>query len=381
MDDDGTLGRLSEPGMSSGAAVGDIVAKNYEILGRVGAGGMGVVYRARDLRLERIVALKFLPLEIVASERDKRHFLNEARTASALDHPNIGVIHGVEETADGRSFIVMAFYEGESLAERIFRAGTLPLSEAVDIATQMACGLGEAHARHIIHRDIKPSNVMITPQGIVKIVDFGLARAVEQTATGTHGIAGTVDYMSPEQAMGEPLDHRTDLWSLGVVLAQMVTGQNPFHREKASATIFAIMNAAPRRMNDVPLEMQQVIYRALAKEADGRYQSAAELLTDLDAIAAQNRDAGVTSISTRQQAVVRVAPLDRAGVGISLATTGCGQAVVADLVGMVSSGCIGAGGVIRGAGRTTATEVTVCRFGSDACRCAAFHEPGQRSGK
>jgi eukaryotic-like serine/threonine-protein kinase len=299
MDDDGTLGRVSEPGTFSGAAVGDIVAKNYEILGRVGAGGMGVVYRARDRRLERIVALKFLPLEIAASERDKRHFLNEARTASALDHPNIGVIHGVEETADGRSFIVMAFYEGESLAQRIYRTGALPPSEAIDIATQMACGLGEAHAHHIIHRDIKPSNVMITPQGIVKIVDFGLARATEQTATGTHGIAGTVDYMSPEQAMGEQVDHRTDLWSLGVVLAQMVTGHNPFHREKASATIFAIMNAAPRRMNDVPLELQQVIYRALAKEADGRYQSAAELLADLDAVAAHTRDAGVSTSGSR----------------------------------------------------------------------------------
>ncbi|MGA9565553.1 MAG: protein kinase [Candidatus Korobacteraceae bacterium] len=317
MDDDGTLGRVSEPGISSGAAVGEIVAKNYEILGRVGAGGMGVVYRARDLRLERIVALKFLPLEIAASERDKRHFLNEARTASALDHPNIGVIHGVEETADGRSFIVMAFYEGESLAQRIHRTGALLPSEALDIAAQMACGLGEAHAHHIIHRDIKPSNAMITPQGIVKIVDFGLARAAEQTATGTHGIAGTVDYMSPEQSMGEPVDHRTDLWSLGVVLAQMVTGHNPFHREKASATIFAIMNAAPRRMNDVPLDLQQVIYRALAKEADERYQSATDFLADLDAITAQTRDAAVTTLprGTRPSSELRRS-MERASVSV-----------------------------------------------------------------
>ncbi len=318
MDDDGTLGRVSEPGTFSGAAVGDIVAKNYEILGRVGAGGMGVVYRARDRRLERIVALKFLPLEIAASERDKRHFLNEARTASALDHPNIGVIHGVEETADGRSFIVMAFYEGESLAQRIHRTGALPPAEAIDIATQMACGLDEAHAHHIIHRDIKPSNVMITPQGIVKIVDFGLARVTEQTVTGTHGIAGTVDYMSPEQATGEPVDHRTDLWSLGVVLAQMVTGHNPFHRDKASATIFAIMNAPPKRMSDVPLDLQQVIYRALAKEAEGRYQSAAEFRADLDALTAQTRDADAAGIqrgSSRPSSGLRRS-IERASVSV-----------------------------------------------------------------
>ncbi len=295
MGDDGILGSASEPSLFSSVAIGDVVAKNYEILGRAGAGGMGVVYRARDLRLDRVVALKFLPLEIVASDLDKRRFLNEARTASALDHPNIGVIHGVEEIANGRYFIVMAYYEGESLAQRLHRSGTLKPSEAVDIATQMACGLGEAHSRHIIHRDIKPSNVMITPQGVVKIVDFGLARATEQTVTGSHGIAGTVDYMSPQQAMGEHIDHRTDLWSLGVVLAEMATGQNPFHRDNASATMFAIMNAAPKRMSDVPLELQQVIYRALAKDADGRYQTAAEFIEDLEMVAPQVTDADASA--------------------------------------------------------------------------------------
>jgi tetratricopeptide (TPR) repeat protein len=317
MGDDGTPGSASEPGLTSGVTVGDVLANYYEILGRVGAGGMGVVYRARDRRLDRVVALKFLPLEIAVSERDKRHFLNEARTASSLDHPNIGVIHGVEDTEDGRSFIVMAFYEGESLAERLHRLGILPPSEAVDIATQMACGLGEAHARHIVHRDIKPSNAMITPQGVVKIVDFGLARATEQTVTVTHGIAGTMDYMSPEQTMGEPLDHRTDLWSLGVVLAEMVTGQNPFHRDNASATIFAIMNAAPRRMNDVPLELQQVIYRALAKEADGRYQTAADFLSDLDEIAPRMSDTAASpgKRSTRPSSQLRRS-IERASIPV-----------------------------------------------------------------
>lgn len=305
MGDDGTPDELTAAGASPGAAVGEIVGKNYEILDLAGAGGMGVVYRARDLRLQRVVALKFLPSQINASQRDKQRFLNEARTASALDHPNIGVIHGVEDTADGRAFIVMAFYEGESLADRIRRIGPLAPAEAVDIATQVACGLAEAHKRNIIHRDIKPSNIMITPQGVAKIVDFGLARASEQTITGGFGPVGTVDYMSPEQALGEPIDHRTDLWSLGVVLVEMVTGQNPFHRERASATIFAVVNAAPKRMTGVPLELQEVIYKALSKDAATRYQSAAEFLTDLDAVAPQVTGASAVSRRSRPSSALR----------------------------------------------------------------------------
>ncbi len=164
---------------------GEVVAGNYRVLSIAGSGGMGVVYRALDLRLDRIVALKFLPAELNTSERDKERFLREARTASSLDHPNIGVIHGVEETEDGLTFIVMAFYEGSSLAQRI-QSGPLPVSESIEIARQMACGLGEAHSRGIIHRDVKPSNVMLTGSGLVKIVDFGLARAVsEATASQT----------------------------------------------------------------------------------------------------------------------------------------------------------------------------------------------------
>ena len=148
---------------------------NYQILGLAGAGGMGMVYRALDTKLERLVALKFLPDQLVASKTDKERFLREARTASSLDHPNIGVIHGIEETSDGRTFIVMAFYEGETLAHKI-AGGPLPLGEAVDIAIQTARGLTEAHARAVIHRDIKPSNIILTQQRVAKIVDFGLAR-------------------------------------------------------------------------------------------------------------------------------------------------------------------------------------------------------------
>jgi eukaryotic-like serine/threonine-protein kinase len=307
MGDDGSPNEFTAGGTPPGAAVGEVVGKNYEILDLAGAGGMGLVYRARDRRLQRIVALKFLPSQITASERDKQRFLNEARTASALDHPNIGVIHGVEETADGRAFIVMGFYEGESLADRIHRTGALAPAEAVDIATQIACGLAEAHKHNITHRDIKPSNIMITPQGVAKIVDFGLARVSEQTITGSFGPVGTVDYMSPEQALGEPIDQRTDLWSLGVVLVEMVTGQNPFHRERASATIFAVVNAAPKRMTGVPLELQEVIYRALSKDAATRYQNAAEFVADLDNVAPQvsGASAAVTKRSRPSSALRR----------------------------------------------------------------------------
>jgi serine/threonine-protein kinase len=194
---------------------GELIAGNYRVLSIAGSGGMGVVYRARDQRLDRTVALKFLPADLNASQREKERFLREARTASSLDHPNVGVIHGIEETADGLTFIVMAYYEGSSLAQRI-QKGSMKLHEAVAIARQMAQGLGEAHTHGIVHRDVKPSNVMLTSSGLVKIVNFGLARAMtEQTASQT-GVTGTMRYMSPEQAMDRPVDQRCDIWALGV---------------------------------------------------------------------------------------------------------------------------------------------------------------------
>jgi eukaryotic-like serine/threonine-protein kinase len=256
-------------------------AGNYEIVALAGAGGMGVVYKARDLKLERTVALKFLPLEVDSSTREKEQFLKEARTASSLDHPNIGVIHGVEETADGRSFIVMAFYEGESLAQRI-RKG-LTAHESVDIATQMARGLEAAHARNVVHRDVKPGNVLITPDGLVKIVDFGLARVITSVSmTQTGGTSGTVGYMSPEQSLGHGIDHRTDIWALGVVLAEMLTGQNPFWRDNVSGIVVAILSDPPRPMKGVPLELQQIVYRALSKEPAHRHQSCSEFRAELE---------------------------------------------------------------------------------------------------
>jgi eukaryotic-like serine/threonine-protein kinase len=264
--------------LSSGDRVG-----HYQILGLAGAGGMGMVYRALDTKLERIVAVKFLPDELVATKVDKERFLREARTASSLDHPNIGAIYAIEEMPDGRSFIVMAFYEGETLARKIGR-GPLPVGEAVDVAVQLARGLAEAHAHAIIHRDIKPSNVIITHQNVAKIVDFGLARVSTSTSsTQTLGTSGTIAYMSPEQTMGKVLDQRTDLWSLGVVMAEMITGRSPFHRESAPATIVAILNEPPKAMDDTPLEFRRIIYRALSKDAATRYSNGREMLADLEA--------------------------------------------------------------------------------------------------
>lgn len=277
---------MSDP--SATLSAGDLVG-NYKILGMAGAGGMGVVYRALDVKLERTVALKFLPEHLVSSGDEKERFLREARTASSLDHPNVGVIHGLEETENGHCFIVMAYYAGETLAHRM-RRGRLPLAEAVDIAIQMGEGLAAAHAGTVVHRDIKPSNVILTQSGAAKIVDFGLARLASTTgSTQSISTAGTIGYMSPEQTVGKVVDQRTDIWSLGIVLAEMVTGKNPFLRDTPAATIFAILNEPPRPMDvmpdempeQIPLDLLRVIYRALSKEPATRYQSCREMVADL----------------------------------------------------------------------------------------------------
>lgn len=286
---------------NSAPSVGDLVGTIYEIVGRIGAGGMGVVYKASDRKLERTVALKFFPPGLNASDLDKERFLREARIASSLDHPNIGVIHGIEETSDGRTFIVMAFYEGQSLADRI-QTGSGPLSalEVVEIAIQIAHGLEAAHSRNIVHRDIKPSNVMLTTQGLVKIVDFGLARINEATATLTHGAVGTLSYISPEQAAGKKADQRSDIWAFGVSLLEALTGNNPFQRENMAATFMAIVNEAPPPLDDVPLEVQHIVYRCLSKDPIRRYQSCSEVLVDLETAKSALNNAGMASSSLKR---------------------------------------------------------------------------------
>jgi serine/threonine-protein kinase len=280
---------------SANFSAGDVVG-NYKILGLAGTGGMGVVYRALDIKLERTVALKFLPEHVVSSHEDKERFLREARTASSLDHPNIGVIHGLEETTDGRTFIVMAYYAGETLVRRMRRPMTI--AEAVDIAIQIGEGLAAAHAGAVVHRDIKPSNVILTQTGVAKIVDFGLARLASTNTTQSVSTAGTIGYMSPEQTVGKFVDQRTDIWSLGIVLTEMVTGKNPFSRDTPAATIFAILNEPPPTMDQIPIDLLAVMYRALSKEPETRYATCREMVADLKEVRVHLDPTATSQIST-----------------------------------------------------------------------------------
>jgi eukaryotic-like serine/threonine-protein kinase len=295
MADEDVTRPISSNELETALAVGNVVAGNYRILAHAGAGGMGIVYRARDLRLERTVALKFLPSEVNASEKDKQNFLKEARIASCLDHPNIGAIHGIETTTDGRTFIVMAFYDGSSLADRIRVGAPIKVSEVIDIALQMARGLAEAHSHNIVHRDIKPSNVMFTANALVKIVDFGLAHVSEQTATLTRGAVGTVGYMPPEQALNRGTDQRADIWAWGVVLAEMLTRRNPFERDSVPSTVLAVLNDPPGPLDGVPIDLQHIVYKALSKDRLKRYQNFSEVLDDLVTV----RAAIVTASASR----------------------------------------------------------------------------------
>ena len=260
---------------------------HYKITDKLGAGGMGVVYKALDLKLERTVALKFLSTDVVVIARDKANLLREARAASALDHPNIGVIHDIEESGDHQLFIVMGYYEGETLAQKLSR-GPIPVRESLDLAIQIARGLSAAHARNIVHRDIKPSNIIITKNNVAKIVDFGLARVVASiSSTQSISSTGTLPYMSPEQIRGEPIDQRADLWALGVILIQMISGSHPFVRPNVAAMTFAILNQPPAAVEVVPRPVQPIAYRALSKNREGRYHAADEMLNDLEAALAE----------------------------------------------------------------------------------------------
>jgi len=264
--------------------IGQVVS-HYRIVEKLGAGGMGEVFRAEDTRLHRTVALKFLPPELTRDEEARRRFLHEAEAAAALDHPNICTVYEVGESEAGQLFIAMACYEGETLRERL-RRGPLPAPEAAWIASRAARGLAQAHAKGIMHRDIKPANLMLTAEGEVKVLDFGLAKLVGHTTlTRTGSTLGTVAYMSPEQAGGGPVDARTDIWSLGVVLFEMGRGRVPFGGSYVQEVLLAILNQqpeAPSKVNPaVPAALERVILLCLAKSPGERLQSMAELLEEL----------------------------------------------------------------------------------------------------
>jgi class 3 adenylate cyclase len=260
--------------------------RHYRILAHLGSGGMGAVYRARDERLERDVALKFLPDHLATQREARERLLVEARAVAALQHPNVCVIHDIGETDDGRPFIAMALCDGKTLKERLDR-GALAIDEAVAIAAQIARGLAAAHAHGIVHRDVKPANIMIAGDDTVKLLDFGLAKMADASITRPGLTPGTIAYMSPEQVRGDAVDLRTDLWSLGIVLYEMLARVRPFRgatdRVLAQAILHDVLPALSTYRPDVPEALVRIVERLLRKDAATRYASTGELLTDLAA--------------------------------------------------------------------------------------------------
>src|SRR3970282_2030439 len=234
---------------------------HYTVLEKLGGGGMGVVYKAEDIKLSRTVALKFLPPEMTMDEEAKKRFINEARAESSLQHNNVCSIHNIDETEDGQIFICMDCYEGETLKEKI-KKGPLKLKNVTDISIQIAQGLLKAHEHKIIHRDIKPANIFITEDETVKILDFGLAKLSGSAKLSKMGSTlGTVAYMSPEQARGDEVDNKTDIWSLGVVMYELLTGQLPFKSEYEQTILYSIFNEEPEPptglRTGVPMELER----------------------------------------------------------------------------------------------------------------------------
>jgi serine/threonine protein kinase/Tfp pilus assembly protein PilF len=280
-----------------------VVGEGETAVMMLGEGGMGVFYKAEDTKLRRTVALKFLPAELTRDTEAKERFVQEAQTASALDHSTICTIHEIDDTQEDRLFIVMAYYKGETLKQMIGR-GPLKLEDALGIAVQVARGLERAHEAGIVHRDVKPGNVMITERGDVKIVDFGLAKLASQarlTRAGT--TVGTAAYMSPEQAQGAEVDGRTDIWSLGVMLFEMLTGQLPFGGDHEAALLYSILHERPKELSslrtELPETVSSIIYKALQKDRALRYQTARELIIDLEKVTAPS-----VQLPSREKSIV-----------------------------------------------------------------------------
>ena len=287
---------------------------HYQVLERLGGGGMGVVYKALDTTLDRYVALKFLPPELTRDDEARRRFVQEAKAASALDHPNVCTIHEIASTPDDQLFIAMGYYVGETLKQRIVR-GPLPVVEALDIIRQVAEGLAEAHAAGIVHRDIKPANIIVTTNGLVKILDFGIAKLTGVTGLTETGITlGTVSYMSPEQVNGEEAGPQSDVWALGVVLYELLTGQPPFPGDRPAVVLHAITGRAPSpvraRCPEASPGVVRVVTQALEKSRERRYQTVRDFLAAIP-------PASVDTAPTAKDATRATEATVRIGTGVS----------------------------------------------------------------
>ena len=264
--------------------VGQTIGR-YKVLERIGSGGMGEVWKAEDTKLGRDVALKFLAGHLLDDDEAKQRFLREAKAAAAITHPSICHVYEVDEEG-GKTFLAMAYLEGESLEDRIAK-GPLPIKETLDIGRQIAEGLEAAHEKGIVHRDIKPANIMVDAKGRATILDFGLARLTEASKlTRADQTVGTAAYMSPEQIQGVEVDQRTDIWSLGCVLYEMVASARPFKGAYDQALLYEIVQQEPEPLTSVragvPMEFEFIVGKALEKDAGRRYQQVSEMLLDLD---------------------------------------------------------------------------------------------------
>ena len=351
------------PALGQHAEPPSTVVAQYRIGHQLGRGGMGVVYQASDIRLDRPVALKFLSPHLWVDRAARERLLLEARAAAALDHPNICTVYEVGETPEGALFLAMAHCDGETLRDRLAR-GALGIDTAVDIASQIARALDAAHSRGIIHRDVKPANLMLTSAGTVKLLDFGLARLPDVTVTPSGLTPGTIAYMSPEQVRGETADARADLWSMGVVLYEMLVGQRPFRGDSQAAVLYAIMHDDPphpsRLRADVPRALDDIVMRLLSRDREKRYATAAALLEDLGSVAhpdhAQRR-------RSRARGVEWVAVPVRGRrwiVGV------VGAVIVAALVGIAVSLDRGGSPRIAAASRPSGDRVLVADFAASA---------------
>lgn len=270
---------------------------HYRLVAKLGGGSIGVVYRAEDTRDGREVAFKFLPFDLRDDQVARDAFVDEAQASSSIEHPNICTIHDIGNADDGRMFVAMTLYDGETLKQRL-DGGALPLDEALRIVRGIADGLAAAHDRGIVHRDVKPGNIMLTEDGGVRIVDFGLARVVSQGQPGLTQIGasmGTPTYMSPEQTLGDPVDERSDVWSLGVLFYESLTGQLPFDGPNLPMVIQAIHAKQPKPPSEInseiPRSLEKIVLACLEKSRDERMASCRELLQALDRFAAGDGEA------------------------------------------------------------------------------------------